>query len=453
MEKISCSNVLIVDDSIVVLNMLEKGLNKHLSGVNLYKALNYAEAEELTQSVYFQAAIVDVTLPDAHDGAAIDLTLAHGIPTIVLTGTTDSELKEFLLSKNISDLILKNNANNITYAIFAVRRILKNYSTQVLVVDDSNSMRHMLSRLLKRLHLNVFEANDPIEALEILNDKNNHISMVITDYEMPRMNGLEFTLMLRQKYRKDILSIIALSAVDEKGLSTKFLKHGANDFLQKPFDPDELYVRINTHLELLAMFENHRDSQGKDPICGLLTKTPFLQQTQQLIDEANRNDQFLTFALIEIDRSTMNLENYLYKSDTIIQKVSETLEGVFPYPTVLGKISDTLFGLVDIDIPYPQLIQQMDHARHLIESTHIEFHHEILVVTISVGVHTGNKTSLSEFYQIAKRNLEISQQTGHNKMTSTHVNLDDILDDSDSMFALIGESNTDDSYDLLEELN
>lgn len=106
------------------------------------------------------------------------------------------------------------------------------------------------------------------------------------------------------------------------------------------------------------------------------------------------------------------------------------------------------------DVPHPfEIFFPNNGAEHLIESTHIEFHHEILVVTISVGVHTGNKTSLSEFYQIAKRNLEISQQTGHNKMSSTHVNLDDILNDSDSIFALIGESKADDSYDLLEELN
>lgn len=117
----------------------------------------------------------------------------YNIPIVVLTGSVDNNLREIIFQKQIVEFISKNDINNITY---------------VLIVDDSSTFRMLLTRQFKKLHINVLEAVNPIEAIKILEKNDVKISMVITDYEMPEMNGLEFTFYLRKTYRKDVLSII-----------------------------------------------------------------------------------------------------------------------------------------------------------------------------------------------------------------------------------------------------
>ena len=65
---------------------------------------------------------------------------------------------------------------------------------------------------LQKLHINVVEAADGMEALNRINANEENISLVLTDYNMPILDGIELTAKLREKYAEDSLSIIALSA-------------------------------------------------------------------------------------------------------------------------------------------------------------------------------------------------------------------------------------------------
>lgn len=401
--------------------MVEKALKKDLNNITIHKAANYKEAEDILGNIFFHVAIVDVTLPDCKDGDAIDMTISLGIPTIVLTGTTDTQLQTFLLSKNISDLILKNNTNNLAYVVFSVKRVLTNYVSHVLVVDDSSSMRRMIVKLLKKLHLSVFEAADPIEAMEILNDHNNHISMVITDYEMPNMDGLEFTLRLRQKYRKDTLCIIALSAVDEKGLPSKFLRHGANDFLHKPFDQDELFVRVNTNLELLEMFAYTREYGSRDFLTNLYSRQYFINHAQLLIDEATRNAQMISMAYIEIDNlKAISSSNGFICSDMITKKLAQIITEEIPYPCLVSRLSEHTFVALELDRDCRSFSKSIEAIRLKCENARVELNTNILYFTISAGVVEGEFTTLLEIVKEAEKNLEYAQTNGHNKVFTTY---------------------------------
>ena len=70
---------------------------------------------------------------------------------------------------------------------------------------------------------------------------NPDIKILITDYNMPRMDGFELVKTIRGKYEKTDLVIIGLSSDEDGSLSARFIKNGANDFLRKPFNHEEFF--------------------------------------------------------------------------------------------------------------------------------------------------------------------------------------------------------------------
>ena len=82
-----------------------------------------------------------------------------------------------------------------------------------------------------------------------MSDRNNEIDMVVTDLEMPLMNGIELTCKLRKEMGRKNLPVLILSAIDDKVTQLDLFRCGASDYLTKPFIKEELLARLNIHLE------------------------------------------------------------------------------------------------------------------------------------------------------------------------------------------------------------
>ncbi|CAB4343558.1 MAG: response regulator [Actinobacteria bacterium] len=109
----------------------------------------------------------------------------------------------------------------------------------ILVVDDEDSVREMISEALSLAGFNCLEARDGIQALQEL--RKSEIQLVVLDLSMPRLNGLELIEKIRSTH--DSRPILVLTAREEKDdLKTSF-SLGADDFLRKPFSIEELAWR------------------------------------------------------------------------------------------------------------------------------------------------------------------------------------------------------------------
>lgn len=239
--------VLIVEDSKLfsfVLNQKVRQLGKFIPEV----VHTYEAARELVEKETFFAAILDMVVPGGENGELLDLTLARKIPSIVLTTRDDKAFKDHISSKDIVDYVIKESNEDISYAVNLLGRIYKNRRIKVLVVDDSRTFRSYISHLLS-LHLfEIHTAENGQEGLNVL-EKHPDIKLIMTDYNMPVMDGLAFTKALRRIYRKETHAVIILSATDEEGVSSRFLKFGANDYIQKPFSNEEFFSRIYLNIE------------------------------------------------------------------------------------------------------------------------------------------------------------------------------------------------------------
>ncbi len=194
-------------------------------------------------------AVVDVNLPDC-GSCALDYILKLNIPCIAMTGSFHSELREDVVDKGIIDYIVLEDDQNLELLQTTVDRILNNKDTKILLVDDSQSARFQLKKYLNHQNFTVLVATEPLEALSLLK-KHSDIKIALIDYEMPNMNGVELTKIIRKSYSRSEMAILAISAHTTSIITVEFLKAGANDFITKPLVREEVTARIGVSIDML----------------------------------------------------------------------------------------------------------------------------------------------------------------------------------------------------------
>lgn len=241
-------NILIVEDS----NVQARIIARHLEAVTPFattQAATLAEARDLLGGGdSFFAAILDLNLPDDPDRGIVDLAVGAGVPSVVMTANFDEALRDELIAKNVVDYFLKT-MPELSNLVDCIERLYKNLSVKVLVADDSRTARRQVARLLANQNYQTLEAGDGVEALDVLVGHPD-VRMVITDYNMPRMDGFELIGEIRKIHPRNKLAVVGISA-QSGPLTARFIKHGANDFVTKPIQAEEFYCRINQQMDLL----------------------------------------------------------------------------------------------------------------------------------------------------------------------------------------------------------
>lgn len=117
----------------------------------------------------------------------------------------------------------------------------------ILVVDDNEMNRDMLSRRLKRQDYDVVMAEDGEKALELLQAHN--FDLVLLDIMMPKLSGYEVLEQIKKSPATQHLPVIMISAVDDLDSVVKCVEMGAEDYLFKPFNPVLLKARVSASLD------------------------------------------------------------------------------------------------------------------------------------------------------------------------------------------------------------
>ncbi len=113
----------------------------------------------------------------------------------------------------------------------------------VLIVDDSSTMRKIISRSLRQAGLavdEIYEAGDGIEGLNAL--KSNKIGLILSDINMPNMDGLEFIKQVRAGGNN--VPIVMITTEGGEDILKEAINSGASDSIKKPFTPDQLQEKL-----------------------------------------------------------------------------------------------------------------------------------------------------------------------------------------------------------------
>ena len=116
--------------------------------------------------------------------------------------------------------------------------------SKALVVDDSRTIRIIIRRILIELGYEVCEAANGIEALKVLATEKTAVKLVLADWNMPEMNGLELVKSLRQNREFDSLKVLMVTTETEMGQMASALGAGADEYVMKPFTKDILMEKL-----------------------------------------------------------------------------------------------------------------------------------------------------------------------------------------------------------------
>lgn len=409
--------ILVVEDSNTVLNMLKKEFAKY-ENIEVFYAQSYEDAAKIVnKNPDIKAALLDINLPDAPNGEIVTLANLHNIPTIVLTGTLDKNIRNIIQKKDIAGYIIKDKPSSINIAVKNIMSILNSYDTTVMIVEDSLTYRHILKTMLAKTNVMIIEAKDGQEALEIFKTTKAKISLVITDYEMPIMDGLDLTIKLREMYGKDELSIIAISSSEDKSLIDDFLTFGANDFITKPFSLSEVRLRTMLNIESINLFEKISNMANRDFLTGSYNRRYFFESANAKFAKAKRNSSALALATIDIDKFKNINDTYGHDvGDVAIKEIKKVLDRNLREYDLVARFGGEEFCILLEEITCKDL-------KNLFERIRVDFEKNIIKIdtlevkyTVSTGIAYGVFDSLEEMLKISDEELYKSKENGRNQV-------------------------------------
>ncbi len=112
----------------------------------------------------------------------------------------------------------------------------------IMTVDDSASVRQMVSFTLKQAGYDVLEAVDGVDGLSKVSE--NSVHMMITDLNMPNMNGIDLIRNVREKPGMKFIPIIMLTTESQPGMKQAGREAGATGWIVKPFKPEQLVAVV-----------------------------------------------------------------------------------------------------------------------------------------------------------------------------------------------------------------
>lgn len=363
----------------------------------------------------YLVAVLDLNLPDAREGEIVDYVLEKGIPVIVFTAQFSDEIRERMLSKNVVDYILKEGGPQVVdYLIESIDRFYKNRKAKILVVDDSRTARGHICHMLKSQQFEVLEASSGPKALQIL-EQHGDTKVVITDFNMPGMDGFELITKIRQTFAKSKLAIIGVSGYGTGLLSARFLKTGANDFLTKPFLEEELYCRLNQNIEMLEYIETIERTSNIDDLTGISNRRYFFQLGEKLINNARRGNIQLTVALIDVDRLKAINNTHGYEAgDQVLVEIAQLLIRNFRSADIVARLGGEQFCIAATNMKPTSTETVFERIRRQVESKKIHYDGQLLPVTVTVGVSSQLEDNIGDMLKAAEMMLHKAKKNGRN---------------------------------------
>lgn len=264
---------------------------------------------------------------------------------------------------------------------------------QILVADDERSLRLILSKALKKWGYEIVEAENGAEAVSVLNGQNPP-KIVILDWMMPEMSGIEVIRSIRKKEADVPFYIIMLTSKSEKSDIIEGLNEGADDYLAKPFDLGELRARINAGKRIVELHKELVDSKKKleyqlehDVLTGLYSRRFIMEKLNREIARSQRTGSSFAVAICDIDHFKKINDSYGHQAgDIVLREFGKILEGNIREYDSVGRIGGEEFLIIAPLNKDEAESAMFERIRSKVEKIRIRTESEEVSLTVSIGV-------------------------------------------------------------------
>ncbi|HEY2646914.1 MAG TPA: diguanylate cyclase [Candidatus Acidoferrales bacterium] len=303
---------------------------------------------------------------------------------------------------------------------------------RILIADDESVSRRMLQALLMKWGYEVIAVEDGDAAWEKLKSPDAP-RMALLDWMMPGQNGVDVCRALRNQRPEPYTYMLLLTAKDAKESVVEGLESGADDYLTKPFNPQELKARIRVGLRLLELEDNlvkarevMRFKATHDTLTGVWNRGAILETLEKEVWRSRRESQSLGILIGDLDHFKAVNDTYGHLSgDAVLREISRRMQtDVRPYDSV-GRYGGEEFLVL---LPGCNTLAARDAGERLrkaISRDSIETPGGNLQVTMSIGgVSTADwpKDVPTQILQMADSALYRAKKEGRNRVVMAGAN-------------------------------
>jgi diguanylate cyclase (GGDEF)-like protein len=258
--------------------------------------------------------------------------------------------------------------------------------SKVLVADDDSVTRSVLKGLLGKRGYEVIVAQDGLDAYDILQSPDAP-ALAIIDWMMPRLDGIELCRKLRQSPRHAFIYIVMLSGRREKQDFITGLEAGADDYVGKPFDIDELHARMRAGQRVLACYEHLRSQANEDDLTGLFNRGAITEVLRRELEHASRDGTPTSLILADVDHFKQVNDAYGHGTgDVVLRELARILQSSIRTYDVAGRFGGEEFMIVVPGCELSRAVQVAERLRRAVGRQPIGTDEGALPITISLGV-------------------------------------------------------------------
>lgn len=264
---------------------------------------------------------------------------------------------------------------------------------KILLAEDDAVSCHMMRAMLTEWGYEVIVARDGHQAWDVLSGEQSP-QLAILDWEMPGMDGIEVCKKVRAIANEAYTYVVLLTARGEKEDIVSGLESGADDYITKPFDHNELKVRLRAGRRILDLQEQLiaarvilQDRATHDSLTGLWNHAAIADLYVPELSRAQREKSVIAVAMADIDHFKMVNDTYGHMAgDAVLRVVAERFLTTLRTYDLIARYGGEEFLLV-----MPGCDEQMggmlaERLRAAIAATPINTSEGLIPVTISIGV-------------------------------------------------------------------
>lgn len=311
---------------------------------------------------------------------------------------------------------------------------------RVLVVDDDASMRSVLRAMLAHEGHEVFVATNGREALELSLECQPH--MMITDWMMPEMDGIELIRTLRQaRVGRGMYVLLVTSMGDEDRLIEAF-ENGVDDFMSKPLNQRVLSARLRAGQRVIRLqqeVERDREEMRRfaaelavtnrrlndvaltDSLTGFANRRCAMDRMAEEWSSAKRHERPLSCMVIDVDEFKQVNDTYGHDvGDLVLRQVSASIKDALRGQDVIARMGGDEFIAICPDTGLTQAMVCAERARHVVEAVTIRTGMLQLRVSVSIGVAelASEMVGSDALVKAADQGLYLAKQRGRNRVAA-----------------------------------
>ncbi len=255
---------------------------------------------------------------------------------------------------------------------------------KILIAEDDMTSRLVLGATLKKLGHEVTATNDGQQAWDAMDRE--HFPLLISDWMMPDVDGLELCRRIRAAHRSEYTYIVLLTALGGKSSYLDGMDAGADDFITKPFDEDTLVARLRVAERILALHETLRTQAMFDGLTGLLNRTAITRCLAAEMERTARDGKDLSIVLLDLDHfKQVNDVHGHAAGDAVLKEAARRMATSMRGYDQVGRYGGEEFLVVAPGCPGKDVLTLAERVRHCIGREAVDIGEEMLPVSCSLG--------------------------------------------------------------------